>query len=77
MIHSRDADSSFVPPLVYAVFGSSRSMAVGTVAAVSLLIASTIGDVVSPTDDPTLFLHLVFTATFITGIFQTALGLLR
>ena len=52
-------------------------MAVGTVAAVSLLIASTIGDVVSPTDDPTLFLHLVFTATFITGIFQTALGLLR
>ncbi|KAL6330843.1 hypothetical protein AAG906_009271 [Vitis piasezkii] len=69
--------SSFVPPLVYAVFGSSRSMAVGTVAAVSLLIASTIGDVVSPTDDPTLFLHLVFTATFITGIFQTALGLLR
>ncbi|RVX11033.1 putative sulfate transporter 3.5 [Vitis vinifera] len=77
LIHSRDADSSFVPPLVYAVFGSSRSMAVGTVAAVSLLIASTIGDVVSPTDDPTLFLHLVFTATFITGIFQTALGLLR
>ncbi|XVE98204.1 hypothetical protein REPUB_Repub03eG0085500 [Reevesia pubescens] len=69
--------SSFVPPFVYAIFGSSKHLAVGTVAASSLLIAETIGAKVSPKDDPTLFLHLVFTATFFTGIFQAALGFLR
>ena len=71
------ADSSFIPPFVYAIFGSSKHIAVGTVAASSLLIAETIGAKVSPKDDPTLYLHLVFTATFFTGIFQTALGFLR
>lgn len=71
------ADSSFVPPLIYAVFGCSKHLAVGTVAACSLLIADTIGAVASPEKEPTLYLHLVFTATFITGIFQFALGFLR
>ncbi|XWS72005.1 hypothetical protein CRYUN_Cryun02cG0003500 [Craigia yunnanensis] len=69
--------SSFIPPFVYAIFGSSKHLAVGTVAACSLLIGETIGAKVSPKDDPTLYLHLVFTATFFTGIFQTALGFLR
>ncbi|XWS26884.1 hypothetical protein CRYUN_Cryun26dG0068500 [Craigia yunnanensis] len=69
--------SSFVPPFVYAIFGSSKHLAVGTVAASSLLIAETIRTKVSPKDDPTLYLHLVFTATFFTGIFQTALGFMR
>ncbi|KAL0013925.1 hypothetical protein SO802_000994 [Lithocarpus litseifolius] len=69
--------SSFVPPLLYAVFGSSKHLAVGTVAAASLLLSSTIDDVVSSKDNPALFLQLVFTATFITGVFQTALGFLR
>ncbi|KAB1200142.1 putative sulfate transporter 3.5 [Morella rubra] len=69
--------SSFVPPLIYAVFGNSKHIAVGTVAACSLLLQSTISEVASPKDDPILYLHLIFTATFITGIFQTALGFLR
>ncbi|KAM7277226.1 hypothetical protein ACFE04_019092 [Oxalis oulophora] len=69
--------SSFVPPLIYAVFGSSKHLAVGTVAACSLLIAATIGGMVSPKDDPELYLHLIYTATFFTGIFQLLLGLLR
>ena len=76
-IYLCEADSSFVPPLVYAVLGSSKQLAVGTVAAASLLIASSIGKVASPRDDPILYLHLVFTATLITGIFQTILGILR
>lgn len=71
------ADSSFVPALVYAILGSSKHVAVGTVAACSLLIADTIGSKVSSKDDPTLYLHLVFTAAFITGVFQAALGFLR
>ncbi|KAK7314497.1 hypothetical protein VNO77_33022 [Canavalia gladiata] len=69
--------SSFVPPIVYAFFGSSRHMAVGTLAAASLLIGQTIGTVADPEKEPTLFLHLIFTTTFITGVFQACLGLFR
>ncbi|XP_042490647.1 probable sulfate transporter 3.5, partial [Macadamia integrifolia] len=69
--------SSFVPPLVYAVFGSSRDLAVGTVAAASLLLAATLGEKVSAIDDPALYLRLIFTSAFFTGIFQLALGIFR
>nr|KJB06925.1 hypothetical protein B456_001G004100 [Gossypium raimondii] len=69
--------SSFVPPLIYTVFGSSNNLAVGTVAACSLLMHETLGAVVSSKDDPTLYLHLIYTSTFFTGIFQTALGFCR
>ncbi|XP_054785780.1 probable sulfate transporter 3.5 [Prosopis cineraria] len=69
--------SSFVPPLVYAIFGSSRHMAVGTIAAASLLLYQTVSSVAKPEDDPVLYVHLIFTTTFITGVFQAALGILR
>ncbi|KAG9451931.1 hypothetical protein H6P81_004835 [Aristolochia fimbriata] len=69
--------SSFVPPLVYAMMGSSKDLAVGTVAVASLLIASMLGKEVSPVENPTLYLHLAFTATFFAGVFQAALGFLR
>ncbi|KAL6974373.1 putative sulfate transporter 3.5, partial [Sarracenia purpurea var. burkii] len=68
--------SSFIPPLIYAVFGSSKHLAVGTVAASSLLISSIIGEKVSPTQNPELYLDLVFTATFVTGLMQAAMGFL-
>lgn len=71
------ADSSFVPPLVYALMGSSRDLAVGTVAVASLLTASMLGDEVNATENPTLYLHLAFTATFFAGVFEASLGLLR
>lgn len=71
------SDSSFVPPLIYAVFGSSKHLAVGTVAAASLLIAADIGDKVSPDTDPELYVSLVFTATLFSGLLQTALGIFR
>ncbi|MCL7041936.1 hypothetical protein MKW94_028079 [Papaver nudicaule] len=69
--------SSFIPPLIYAVFGSSKDLAVGTVASASLLLASIIEQAVPVKENPTLYLHLVFTATFFTGIFQFALGFFR
>ncbi|KAF5455002.1 hypothetical protein F2P56_024621 [Juglans regia] len=69
--------SSFVPPLVYAMMGSSRDLAVGTVAVASLLTASMLGDEVDAKENPTLYLHLAFTATFFAGVFQACLGLLR
>ncbi|KAK4755788.1 hypothetical protein SAY87_009545 [Trapa incisa] len=69
--------SSFVPPLIYAMLGSSRDVAVGTVAVASLLISSMLGKEVSPIDHPRQYVQLVFTATFFSGVFQAALGFLR
>ncbi|XWS76356.1 hypothetical protein CRYUN_Cryun01aG0169300 [Craigia yunnanensis] len=69
--------SSFIPPLVYAMMGSSRDLAVGTVAVASLLTASMLGQEVNATENPTLYLHLAFTATFFAGLLQASLGLLR
>ncbi|KAH1072033.1 hypothetical protein J1N35_024361 [Gossypium stocksii] len=69
--------SSFIPPLVYAMMGSSRDLAVGTVAVASLLTASMLGQEVNAAQNPTLFLHLAFTATLFAGILQASLGLLR
>ncbi|XP_059660463.1 sulfate transporter 3.1-like [Cornus florida] len=69
--------SSFVPPLVYAMMGSSRDLAVGTVAVASLLTASMLGNEVNATENPKLYLHLAFTATFFAGVLQASLGLLR
>ncbi|XP_076947301.1 putative sulfate transporter 3.3 [Bidens hawaiensis] len=69
--------SSFVPPLVYAVLGSSKDLAVGPVSIASLLMGSMLRQEVSPTQDPLLFLQLAFTSTFFGGLFQASLGFLR
>ncbi|XP_058108178.1 probable sulfate transporter 3.3 [Magnolia sinica] len=69
--------SSFVPPLVYAVLGSSRDLAVGPVSIASLILGSMLMQEVSPIEEPLLFLHLAFTSTFFAGLFQASLGILR
>ncbi|KAL2556745.1 Sulfate transporter 3.1 [Forsythia ovata] len=69
--------SSFVPPLIYAIMGSSKDLAVGTVAVASLLTASMLGDAVNAMENPKLYLHLAFTATFFAGLFEAALGIFR
>uniref|UniRef100_A0A0E0EDR2 SLC26A/SulP transporter domain-containing protein n=1 Tax=Oryza meridionalis TaxID=40149 RepID=A0A0E0EDR2_9ORYZ len=69
--------SCFVPPLVYAVMGSSRNLGVGPVATSSLLVASIVGGKVRASDDPRLYTQLVFTSAFFTGVLQAALGFLR
>ncbi|PIA31666.1 hypothetical protein AQUCO_04900160v1 [Aquilegia coerulea] len=70
-------DSSFVPPLVYAMLGSSKDLAVGTVAVPSLLMASMLGKEVDPVQNPHLYLNLAFTATFFAGVLQASFGFLR
>ncbi|KAL9828902.1 putative sulfate transporter 3.4 [Arabidopsis thaliana] len=69
--------SSFVPPLIYAVLGSSRHLAVGPVSIASLVMGSMLSESVSPTQDSILYLKLAFTSTFFAGVFQASLGLLR
>ncbi|ONK60465.1 uncharacterized protein A4U43_C08F18780 [Asparagus officinalis] len=71
------ADSSFVPPMVYAIMGSSKDVAIGTGPVPSLLLATMLGKEVSPVKEPALYLSLAITATFFAGVFQMALGVLR
>lgn len=71
------ADSSFVPPLIYSILGSSRHLAVGPVSIASLVMGTMLNNAVSHTEDPILYLKLAFTATFVAGLFQASLGLLR
>jgi len=56
--------------------GSSRDIAIGPVAVVSLLLGSLLQDEVDPSNKEE-YLRLAFTATFFAGITQAALGLLR
>ncbi|XP_013599909.1 PREDICTED: sulfate transporter 3.1-like isoform X2 [Brassica oleracea var. oleracea] len=69
--------SSFVPPLVYAVLGSSKDLAVGTVAVGSLLTGAMLSKEVDAEKDPKLYLHLAFTATFFAGVLEASLGIFR
>ncbi|KAH9289279.1 hypothetical protein KI387_033396 [Taxus chinensis] len=69
--------SSFIPPIFYAVLGSSRDLGVGPVSIASLLLGAMLREQVSPITQPKLYLQLAFTATFFAGIFQASLGILR
>lgn len=70
-------DTSAVPPLIYAVMGSSREIAIGPVAVVSLLLSAMVGKMVDPEVDPISYRKIVFTVTFFAGTFQAAFGLFR
>jgi len=70
-------DSSFVPPLIYAFMGSSRDIAIGPVAVVSLLLGSMLRDEIDPFKQKDDYRRLAFTATFFAGITQATLGFLR
>lgn len=70
-------DTSVVPPLIYAVMGSSREIAIGPVAVVSLLLSAMVSKVVDPTVDPALYRRIIFTVTFFTGAFQALFGVFR
>ncbi|XP_057794620.1 sulfate transporter 1.3 [Salvia miltiorrhiza] len=69
--------SSLVPPLIYALMGSSRDIAIGPVAVVSLLLGTLLQDEVDPVANPDVYRRLAFTATFFAGITQATLGILR
>ncbi|KAL8230360.1 hypothetical protein R6Q57_000138 [Mikania cordata] len=69
--------SSFVPPLIYSVLGSSKHLAVGPVSIASLVMGTMLNEAVSYNKEPVLYLKLAFTATFFAGVFQATLGLLR
>ncbi|MCI17958.1 low affinity sulfate transporter 3-like, partial [Trifolium medium] len=57
--------------------GSSRDIAIGPVAVVSMLLSSLVTKVIDPVANPHAYRDFVFTVTFFTGIFQAAFGIFR
>lgn len=69
--------TSFVPPIIYSVLGSSRHLGVGPVSIASLVMGAMLSEVISPFNEPDLYLKLAFTSTFFAGLFQASLGFFR
>ncbi|GAY41655.1 hypothetical protein CUMW_061110 [Citrus unshiu] len=67
----------FVPPLIYAFMGSSRDIAIGPVAVVSLLLGTMLQNELDPINEKAQYQRLAFTATFFAGITQVTLGFFR
>ncbi|KAI8539905.1 hypothetical protein RHMOL_Rhmol09G0219100 [Rhododendron molle] len=67
--------SGFVPIFVYAIFGSSRQLAIGPVALVSLLVSNALGKIVDSSDD--LYIELAILLALMVGIMECIMGLLR
>ncbi|MEX1212533.1 MAG: solute carrier family 26 protein [Balneolaceae bacterium] len=67
--------ASVVPLLIYAVLGTSRQLAVGPVAMVSLLVVAGVGEMAEPGSRH--FIELVILTAFGVGIFQWAMGIFR
>jgi SulP family sulfate permease len=64
-----------IPLMVYGIMGTSRQLAVGPVAMVSLLTAAGIGALQPAT--PELYLLYALTAALLVGVFQLAMGIFR
>ena len=67
--------ASILPLVAYAVFGTSRALAVGPVAVVSLMTATVIGNIASPGSPE--YLAAAITLAFLSGIFLLLMGVFR
>jgi SulP family sulfate permease len=67
--------ASIAPIVLYAIFGTSRALAVGPVAVVSLMTAAAIGNLAEP-GSPELLVAAI-TLAFISGLFLILLGVFR
>ncbi len=67
--------ASILPLVAYAVFGTSRVLAVGPVAVVSLMTAAAIGNL--GLEDPAQYAAAAMALAFLSGLFLLAMGLLR
>ncbi len=67
--------ASIMPLIAYAIFGTSRTLAVGPVAVVSLMTASAVGAVAAP--GTTEYWEAAVTLAALSGVMLVVLGLLR
>ncbi|MDV7269708.1 sulfate permease [Thioclava sp. A2] len=67
--------ASIIPLVAYAVFGTSRALAVGPVAVVSLMTAASVGELAAKGTPE--YLGAAIVLAFLSGIFLLAMGVLR
>ncbi len=66
--------ASMIPLVLYAIFGTSRQLAVGPVAMISLLIAAGVGAITSDADT---FVSLAILLALMVGVIQFLMGVFR
>ncbi len=67
--------ASIVPLVLYSLFGTSNSLAVGPVAMVSLLVVSGVGSLAAPGSEP--FISLCLTLALLVGLLQILMAVFR
>jgi SulP family sulfate permease len=67
--------AAFLPPMVAALFGSSRQLATGPVAVVSLMTAASLSPLATPGSES--YITYAILLSLMVGIFQLLLGVLR
>lgn len=67
--------AAFLPPMIAALFGSSRQLATGPVAVVSLMTAASLAPLATPGSET--YISYAIMLSLMVGIFQLLLGLLR
>ncbi|QKV17590.1 SulP family inorganic anion transporter [Oricola thermophila] len=67
--------ASILPIILYAIFGTSRALAVGPVAVVSLMTAAAVGNIAQQGTPE--YIAAAITLSFLSGAFLVAIGLLR
>ncbi|WP_204112817.1 SulP family inorganic anion transporter [Shimia biformata] len=67
--------ASILPLVAYAIFGTSRALAVGPVAVVSLMTAAAVGNL--GLSSPAEYAAAAITLAFISGVILTVMGVLR
>ena len=66
--------ASIIPLILYAIFGTSRQLAVGPVAMVALLIAAGVGELTTDTNE---FIGLAILLALMVGVIQLLMGIFR
>lgn len=74
-VHFYNSDSGFVPIFIYAIFGSSRQLAIGPVALTSLLVSNVLGNIVDSSEK--LYTELAILLALMVGVLECIMGLLR
>merc|ERR1740139_843128 len=70
--------SAFMPVFAYAAFGSSRQLAVGPVALVSLMLSTSLGHIIpDPDENKEVYVQLAIQVSMMVGFTYIVLGALR
>ncbi|MBI3547398.1 MAG: SulP family inorganic anion transporter, partial [Gammaproteobacteria bacterium] len=67
--------TAMVPPIIAALFGSSRHLISGPTTAISIVVFATVSKFAEP--GSASYINMVLTLTFLAGVYQLALGIAR